>query len=75
MPLITVRTLEGLLTAAQKKAMIERVTDEALSVEGEAFRSVAWVIIEEIPSGAWGMAGKTLTTEDAQRMRAATAAG
>ena len=68
MPLITVRTLEGLLTPAQKKAMIERVTDAALSVEGEAFRTVAWVIIEEIPSGAWGMAGKALTTQDARKI-------
>lgn len=70
MPLITVRTLEGLLTPAQKKAMIERVTDAALSVEGEAFRPVAWVIVEEIPSGAWGIAGQTLTTQDAKKMAA-----
>ncbi len=68
MPLITVRTLEGLLTPDQKKAMVERVTDAALSVEGEAFRSVAWVIIEDVPSGSWGMAGKTLTTEDARKL-------
>ena len=68
MPLITVRTLEGLLSPAQKKAMIERVTEAALSVEGEAFRPVAWVIIEEVPSGAWGIAGQILTTQDARRM-------
>ena len=68
MPLITVRTLEGLLTPAQKKAMIERVTDAALSVEGEACRTVAWVIIEEVPSGSWGMGGKALTTQDAQKI-------
>jgi len=68
MPLITVRTLEGLLTPAQKKAMIDRVTEAALSVEGEAFRPVCWVIVEEIPSGAWGIAGQPLTTQDAQRI-------
>ena len=68
MPLITVRTLEGLLTPAQKTAMIERVTNAALSVEGEAFRSVAWVIIEEVPSGSWGMAGQPLTTADARKL-------
>jgi 4-oxalocrotonate tautomerase len=72
MPLITVRTLEGLLTPAQKKAMIERVTDAALSVEGEAFRSVAWVIVEEIPSGAWGIGGQVLTTQDARKIGAAS---
>ena len=70
MPLITVRTLEGLLSPAQKKAMIERVTDAALSVEGEAFRPVAWVIVEEIPSGAWGIGGEVLTTQDARKMAA-----
>ena len=70
MPLITVRTLEGLLTPAQKKTMIERVTEAALSVEGEAFRPVAWVIVEEIPSGAWGIAGQTLTTQDAKKIGA-----
>jgi len=68
MPLITVRTLEGLLTPEQKKLMIERVTDAALSVEGEAYRPVAWVIVEEVPSGAWGISGQTLTTEAARRM-------
>jgi 4-oxalocrotonate tautomerase len=72
MPLITVRTLEGLLTPAQKKAMIERVTDAALSVEGEAFRSVAWVVVEEIPSGAWGIGGQVLTTQDAKKIGAGT---
>jgi len=56
------------LTAEQKKTMIERVTDAALSVEGEAYRPVCWVIVEEVPSGAWGMAGQTLTTADARRM-------
>lgn len=68
MPLITVRTLEGLLTPAQKKAMIERVTEAALSVEGEGFRPVAWVIVEEVPSGAWGIAGQPLTTEAARQI-------
>jgi 4-oxalocrotonate tautomerase len=70
MPLITLRTLEGLLTPEQKKTMIERLTDAALSVEGPAFRSVAWVIIEEIPSGAWGIAGQALTTEAARKIAA-----
>jgi 4-oxalocrotonate tautomerase len=68
MPLITVRTLEGLLTAEQKKAMIERVTDAALSVEGEAYRPVTWVIVEEVPSGAWGISGQALTTDAARKL-------
>jgi len=74
MPLITVRTLEGLLTPEQKRTMIERVTNAALSVEGEAYRPVAWVIVEEIPSGAWGIAGQALTTDAAKQMTAGKAA-
>ena len=74
MPLITVRTLDGLLTPAQKKAMIERVTDAALSVEGEAYRPVCWVIVEEVPSGAWGIGGQALTTQDAKQLAAGKAA-
>nr|AQQ74855.1 hypothetical protein [uncultured bacterium] len=54
--------------------MVERVTDAALSVEGESFRPVAWVIIEEVPSGSWGMAGATLTTQQARAMRDGKAA-
>jgi len=71
MPLITVRTLEGLLTPAQKRTMIERVTAAALSVEGEAYRPVCWVIVEEVPSGAWGIAGQALTTAAARQLGAA----
>jgi len=48
--------------------MVERVTDAALSVEGEAFRPVTWVIVEEVPSGAWGIAGQVLTTADARKL-------
>lgn len=55
-------------SAAGKKAMIERVTDAALSVESAAFRPVTWVIVEEVPSGAWGIAGRALTTESARQI-------
>ncbi len=48
--------------------MIERVTDAALSVESAAFRPVTWVIVEEVPSGAWGIAGRALTTESARQI-------
>jgi len=74
MPLITVRTLEGLLTAQQKETMIERVTNAALSVEGEAYRPVTWVIVEEVPSGAWGIAGQALTTDAAKQLASGKAA-
>ena len=35
-----------------------------ISVEGENMRPVIWVVIKEVKSGDWGIAGKGLTTED-----------
>ena len=43
--------------------MIEKLTDAMVSVEGENLRGVTWVTIEEVPSGAWAIGGKALTTE------------
>jgi hypothetical protein len=40
-------------------------------IEGEAMRPVTWVTVEEVPSGAWGIAGKPLHTGDVLGMRRA----
>jgi len=39
------------------------VTDAIVSVEGEGMRPVTWVIIEDVNSGEWGVAGEPVTTE------------
>ena len=65
MPLIHVKLLEGVLTSAQKKAVITKLTDAMVSIEGENTRSVTWVVIDEVRSGEWGIGGKPLTTEAA----------
>ncbi len=44
--------------------MIQKVTDTMVSIEGENMRPVTWVVVEEVKSGDWGIAGKGLTTED-----------
>ena len=38
--------------------MIQKVTDAMVSVEGENMRPVTWVVVEEVKSGDWGIAGK-----------------
>lgn len=66
MPMITVRTIEGVLTPAQKQAVIAKVTDAMVSIEGESMRPVTWVVIEEVKSGHWAIGGKALSVADVQ---------
>ena len=63
MPLVQVKVIEGVFSDSQKKAMIEKITDAMVSVEGENMRQVTWVTIEDVKSGEWGIGGKVLTTE------------
>ena len=65
MPLIQVKLLEGVLSSAQKSAVITKLTDTMVSIEGENTRPVTWVVIEEVRSGEWGIGGQPLTTEAA----------
>ena len=37
-------------------------SDTMVSIEGENLRPVTWVVVEEIKSGDWGLAGNPLTT-------------
>ncbi len=70
MPLIQVKLIDEVFTAAQKKEMITRLTDAMVAIEGERMRPVTWVIIEEVQSGEWGIGGQAMTT-DAVRALAA----
>jgi 4-oxalocrotonate tautomerase len=63
MPLVTVKVIEGVFTQQQKQEMIRKLTDSMVSIEGENLRPVTSVLIEEIKSGDWGMAGKPLTSD------------
>ena len=73
MPLVNIDVIKDVLTPAQKREMIERVTDAMLAVEGEAMRQVTWVRIQEIQQGDWGIGGKTLTAADVHDLAAAGA--
>lgn len=64
MPLIQVKVVEGVFTTQQKQDIIERLTDALVAIEGESMRPSTWCVVEEIPSGAWGIGGQPITTDD-----------
>jgi 4-oxalocrotonate tautomerase len=35
-----------------------------VEVEGEQMRQATWCIVEEVASGEWGIAGRTVTADD-----------
>src|SRR5512132_2854704 len=59
MPLINFKAIEGVITSEQKRELIEKLTDATASVYGENIRQVTWVVIEDVSSGEWGIAGTT----------------
>jgi len=75
MPLISVKVIEGVFDTAQKREMVTRLTDAMVEIEGENMRPVTWVVVEEVRSGEWGIAGKPIRTEDVRALAAGTTAG
>ena len=63
-PLITVKPIEGVFDAAQKREIVEKRTGATVSIEGANMRPVTWRILEEVRSGDRGIAGNPLTTAD-----------
>ncbi len=72
MPLAQSKGLSGYLSLEQKQELIRKVTDAIVSVEGEGLRPVTWVIVEDVPSGQWGVGGSPVTTEGLKKMAAQT---
>jgi 4-oxalocrotonate tautomerase len=64
MPIVNFKAIEGVITSEQKRELITKLTDAVASVYGEGIRQVTWVVIEDVPSGEWGIAGKPATTSD-----------
>ena len=75
MPLINVKLIEGVFSDAQKRQIIQQLTDTMVSIEGENLRQVTWVLVEEVHSGDWGIAGQPLTTADVKALAAGTPVG
>jgi 4-oxalocrotonate tautomerase len=70
MPFVNVKVIEGVFTPQQKQEMVERLTDTMVSIEGENLRQVTWVVVEEVKSGEWGIAGQPLTSEAVRELAA-----
>ena len=69
MPLIKVDVIENVFTPAQKKQIVEKLTDAMVEIEGPALRSVTWVKVNEVKEGSWGIGGQTLSAADVHRMQ------
>ena len=62
MPLINVKLIEGVFDAEEKEAIIEKVTEAMVSVDGESMRTVTWVTVEEeVASGSWASPARRCT--------------
>jgi 4-oxalocrotonate tautomerase len=70
MPLIEVHLIEEVFNPAQKRQIIQKLTDAMVSIEGENMRGVTWVKISETKSGEWGVGGQPLTTEAVKELAA-----
>lgn len=68
MPLINVKVIEGVFSSAQKREIVERLTEAMVSIEGENMRPVTWCVVEEVRSGDWGIGGKALGTSDVKAL-------
>lgn len=68
MPLVTIDVIKEVFTPAQKQALIEKVTEAMIEVEGEKMRPVTWVRIQEFEGGDWAIGGKALRASDVHAM-------
>jgi 4-oxalocrotonate tautomerase len=69
MPFVNVKLIEGVFSPKQKQEIVRRLTDTMVDIEGENMRQVTWVVVEEVKSGDWGIAGQPLTTEDVKTLQ------
>ena len=68
MPFIDVKVMEGVLSAGQKQAIAQGVTDVFAEAVGEPARGLTWVVIQDVSSGQWTMGGKAVTTEGVKEL-------
>jgi 4-oxalocrotonate tautomerase len=73
MSLIHVKVPAGVFTACQQREIVERLTDAMVAIEGANARQLTWCIVEEVPSGAWGIGGETVVADDFRALARADA--
>ncbi len=64
MPFVNVKLIEGVFTSEQKQRIVRDLTETMVAIEGENMRQVTWVVVEEVHSGDWGIAGQPLSTAE-----------
>src|SRR4051812_18307427 len=69
MPLVNIEVIENVFTPAQKKEMIEKVTEVMMSIEGEALRPYTLVKIDEVKDGNWSVGGRIIRTSDVHQLQ------
>jgi 4-oxalocrotonate tautomerase len=69
MPLVDIHLIEGAFDKSQKQAMINKITDAMVEIEGEAMRGVTWVRVYEVASGEWAIGGRVLTAADVKALQ------
>ena len=69
MPLVNIEVIENVFTPAQKKEMIEKVSEAMISIEGEALRPYTLVKIDEVKDGNWSVGGKIVNASDVRRLQ------
>ncbi len=63
MPLVHVKLIENALSGAEKRRLIESLTDATAAVVGHDVRPYIWVLVEELSSGCWGVGGSPIRTD------------
>jgi len=75
MPFVNVKLIEGVFTHDQKQQIVRDLTEAMVAIEGENMRTVTWVVVEEVHSGDWGIAGNPLSTADVKALAAGAPVG
>ncbi len=74
MPLVTIDVIKNVFTPDQKEALIAKVTEAMIAVEGENMRPVTWVRIQEFEGGDWAIGGNRLAAADVHKLQRGEAA-
>jgi 4-oxalocrotonate tautomerase len=74
MPLIELKLIEGAFDAAQKRQIVEALTDTIVDIKGEQVRPSTLVFVEDIERDNWRARGTTTISRRAVRLMATGAA-
>ncbi|CAN5897777.1 4-oxalocrotonate tautomerase family protein [soil metagenome] len=69
MPIVNVKLIKGVFDSEEKQAMIHKLTDTMVGIEGEGLRQATWVTIDEVESGDWGIGGNPVTTQQVKDLQ------